>query len=182
MWLNIQSFHEPYRIRFDLTDVKSWRPFFTPKGSHTAITLPSVQKDELRFTKTDPKFVKELESKIETRLRDKLQEWRPRHLTKFNRYGCSALRKILGGMENSRNDPLIPDPDELKQLEASYRISGFPLSLPYTNMAAVFEAVQATQVHAMPTSEIEYALAVHVHAYPNTIMAVWIYLAVLIRK
>ncbi len=180
MWLNIQSFDEPYRIKFDINDSRCWRPFFNKSNNN--ITLPSIQKDDLHFTKTDVRFVKELESKIETRLRDKLQEWRPRHLTKFNRYGCSALRQILNNMENLRNETVQTDPDELKQLEASYRISGFPLSLPYTNMTAIFEAVQATQVHAMPTSEVEYALAVHVHSYPNTIMAVWIYLAVLIRK
>jgi len=136
----------------------------------------------LRYFQTENKFIKELESKIETRLREKLQEWRPRHLTKFNRYGCSALRLILNKIEENRNTLTLDDPEELKQLEASYRISGFPINLPYTNMTAIYEAVQATQVHAMPTSEMEYALAVHIAPYPNTIMAVWIYIAVLTRK
>lgn len=137
----------------------------------------------MHYFKTELKFVKEIESKIETRLRDKLQEWRPRHLTKFNRYGCSALRQVLNNMEaQQHNASSLLEPEELKQLESSYRISGFPLNLPYTNMNAIYEALQATQVHAMPTSQIEYALAVHVHPYPNTIMAVWIYVAVLTRK
>lgn len=179
MWLNIQSYHEPYRIKFDLNDSKCWRPFFNKSNN---LTLPSIQKDELRYFPTELKFVKELEGKIETRLREKLQEWRPRHLTKFNRYGCSALRLILNNIEENRNILMQNDLEELKQLEASYRISGFPINLPYTNMTAIYEAVQATQVHAMPTSEMEYALAVHIAPYPNTIMAVWIYIAVLTRK
>ncbi len=167
-----------------MTDSKCWKPFFN--GSNK-IELPSVQKDSLRFFKTEIKFVKELEAKIESRLRDKLQEWRPRHLTKFNRYGCSALRQILSKMEKQRVQLSTTlnqqsEPEELRQLESTYKISGFPIDLPYTNMQAIYEAVQATQVHAMPSSEIEYALAVHIHPYPNTIMAVWIYLAVLTRK
>ena len=125
-----------------------------------------------------------MEAKIESKLREKLQEWRPRHLTKFHRYCCSALRKILINMEKLRDQSLKAQssPEELRQLESEYRISGFPISLPYTNMQAIYEAVQATQVHALPSSQIQYALAVHIHSYPNTIMAIWIYIAVLTKK
>ncbi len=128
--------------------------------------------------------MKELESRIENKLKEKIQEWRPRHITKYNRYGCSALRAILSTMEKTRNLPIEKqtEPEELKQLETTFRISGFPINLPYTNMNDIFEAVKATQVHAVPTSDCEFALGVNVYAYPNTIMSVWVYIAILTRK
>jgi coiled-coil and C2 domain-containing protein 2A len=128
--------------------------------------------------------VKELESKIESRLREKLQEWRPRHITKYNRYGCSALRSILDKIESIDNqrDQFNADPEELAQLLASYRISGFPINLPYSNINDIIDSVYATHVYAIPSSDIEYAIAVHIHPYPNTVLSVWIYIAILTRR
>ena len=138
----------------------------------------------MRYFKTELKFVKELESRIENKLKQKIQEWRPRHITRYNRYVSSALRVILSDMEKNRNLPIQnqTEPEELKQLETQFRISGFPINLSYTNLTDIFEAVKATQVHAIPTSECEFALGVHINPYPNTIMSVWVYIAVLTRK
>lgn len=162
-----------------MTESRHWSPFFTRSNPNK---LETIQPERLNFFKTDPKFVRELETRIENRLREKLQEWRPRHLTKFNRYGSAALRQILATMEKTQNRVETEDIDELKQLQNSYRISGFPLNMPYTNMKSVLEAVFATQVHRIPTSDIEYALGVHIHPYPNTILSVWVYIAVLSRR
>ena len=177
----MQSYHEPNRISFDFNNQKHWLPYFNKSNR---LELPSVQSDTLRYFKTELKFVRDLESQIENKLKQKIQEWRPRHITKYNRYGSSALRVILSNMEKTRNVPIQNqiEPEELKQLETQFRISGFPVNLPYTNMTDIFEAVKATQVHAVPTSEVEFALAVHINPYPNTIMSVWIYIAVLTRK
>lgn len=54
--------------------------------------------------------------------------------------------------------------------------------MPYTNAAAVVDAVAATQVHALETSDIEFALAVYVHPYPCNVLSVWVYVASLARK
>lgn len=126
--------------------------------------------------------MKDLETRLETRLREKLEEWRPRHITKLNRYGCTALRNLLTRMEKSNEEIINTDPEELVQILNSYRLSGFPINLPYTSMSSIFDAVYATQVHAIPSSDVEFALAVHIHPYPNTVLSVWIYVASLIRK
>lgn len=156
-------------------------PFFTKANN---VQLPTIQSDSLRYFQTDPKFVKDLETRIENKLKEKLQEWRPRHITKYNRYGSSALRALLANMEKTRSQPLQnqQEPEEFKQLETSFRISGFPINLPYTNLNDICEAVKSTQVHAMPTNECEFALGVQIFSYPNTIMSVWVYIAVLTRK
>jgi coiled-coil and C2 domain-containing protein 2A len=167
-------------MNFDLNNAKCWQPFFSK--ATLANELRSIQPETLQYYPTDQKYVKELESKIETKLREKLEEWRPRHITKLNRYGCTALRQILTRIEKSRDEVINTQPEELAQILNSYRMSGFPINLPYTNINAIFDAVYATQVHAIPSSDIEFALAAHIYAYPNTVLSVWVYVATLVRK
>lgn len=85
-------------------------------------------------------------------------------------------------MEKSRDDPINSEPNELAQTLNSYRMSGFPINLSYTNTTAIFDAVYAANVHTLPTSDVEFALAVHIYPYPNTILSVWVYVASLVRK
>jgi coiled-coil and C2 domain-containing protein 2A len=183
MWLNIQAFEEPFRIKYNVDDSKLWRPFFEKSDKNR---FESIQPESLIYKPTEPKYVKDLEAKIESKLRDKLTSWRPRHITKIHRYVSGALRQILSTMEKRSNhiDSLAnqKEPEELEQYLKTYRISGFPINVPYTNMNQIFEAVYATQVHSLPTNDVEFALAVCVVPYPNTILSVWIYIASLIRK
>lgn len=58
---------------------------------------------------------------------------------------------------------------------------GFPINMPYTDTKAVCDAVYATGVHNYETSDVEFAVAVHVHPYPNSVLSVWVYVASLIR-
>ena len=181
MWLNVQSFEEPYRIKFDINNTGQWRPFF---GRSNQNKFESIQPERLNYYKTESKFIRELESKIETKLRDKIQEWRPHHISKFNRYFSSTLRKILETMEKTHYTKLQnqKEPEELAQFLANSRMSGYPINLPYTNMSSVIDAVFACQVHALPTSDVEFGLAVQIYPYANTILSVWVYVASLIRK
>lgn len=61
-------------------------------------------------------------------------------------------------------------------------MNGFPLSMPYTDNEAVVETVFATGVHLTEDKKAEYSLAVYVHPYPCSVLAVWIYVAVLIQR
>ncbi len=133
---------------------------------------------------TNVKFVREIEVKIENSLREKIQEWRPRYITKWNRYASTSLRQILTRMEKAQRDvnQLSQEPEELAQILSSYRMTGFPLNMSYSTINEIADAVYATQVHSVPSSEIEYALAVHIHEYSNTVLSVWIYIATLSRK
>jgi coiled-coil and C2 domain-containing protein 2A len=54
--------------------------------------------------------------------------------------------------------------------------------MPYTNVQSIVDAVYSTKMFEHPTTEIEFSLAVHIYPYPNNILAVWIYLAHLMRK
>ena len=60
-------------------------------------------------------------------------------------------------------------------------MSGFPINMPFTEIDPIIEAVYATGVHAQESSDVEYALAVYVHPYPNSVLSVWVYVASLNR-
>lgn len=182
MWFNVQKFDEPYRIVFDLSNGRLWKPFFgkTKQGSQ----FESVQPERLNYVETNKRSVTELETRITNRLTEKLQEWRKHKRTRFYRYSVSVLRDILAEMEKNkemRDDQTIIDA-RLADLLKSYRVSGFPLNMPYTSMDAILEAVHATQVHAIPSNDIEYIIAVNIIPYPNTVLSVWIYIAVLSKR
>jgi coiled-coil and C2 domain-containing protein 2A len=44
------------------------------------------------------------------------------------------------------------------------------------------DAVTSTGVHLNREPAVEFALAVHVEAYPNTVMSVWVYVASMVRR
>ena len=52
----------------------------------------------------------------------------------------------------------------------------------YTEMKGVIEKVRSTGVHNNESGDVEFALAVHIHAYPNSVLSVWVYIASLTRK
>ena len=61
------------------------------------------------------------------------------------------------------------------------QVSGFPINMPFTEMGPIVETVYATGVHAQESSDVEFALAVYVHPYPNSVLSVWVYVASLLR-
>ena len=54
--------------------------------------------------------------------------------------------------------------------------------MAYTDTATVVERVYSTGVHNTEDTDIEFALAVHIHPYPNSVLAVWVYIGRLHRK
>ena len=63
-----------------------------------------------------------------------------------------------------------------------FQICGFPLHFSYTDQEQLLEALKATGVHLNQEPAVEFALAVHVKPYPNTVMSVWIYVASMARR
>lgn len=61
------------------------------------------------------------------------------------------------------------------------QISGFPLHQPFSEIRSIIEAVHSTGVHNIQAPNVEFALAVYVHPYPNNVLSVWVYVASLVR-
>lgn len=54
--------------------------------------------------------------------------------------------------------------------------------MPFSEVRPLVEAVHSTGVHTIDVPSAEFALAVYVHAYPQSVLSVWIYVASLVRN
>ncbi|KAK2835891.1 hypothetical protein Q5P01_016375 [Channa striata] len=180
VWFNTQIYTTPMRVSFDITKANLWKPFFSRSFSHPG--LSSVQPEELLYRHTDKAAAAQLQDRIEKILREKIMEWRPRHPTRWNRYCTTILKQFLPKLELSGGrDVAEGHRHELQSLLGKNRISGFPIHLPFSEVRPIVEAVYSTGVHNVQASNVEFALAVYVHPYPNNVLSVWVYLASLIR-
>uniref|UniRef100_A0A3B4FZ37 Coiled-coil and C2 domain containing 2A n=1 Tax=Pundamilia nyererei TaxID=303518 RepID=A0A3B4FZ37_9CICH len=179
VWFNIQQYTSPMRVSFDITKANLWKPFFSRTFSHPG--LSSVQPEELVYRRTDRAAAAELQDRIERILKEKIMEWRPRQPTRWNRYCTTTLKQFLPKLELIRGQDVAEGHrHELQSLLGDYRISGFPLNLVFSEIRPIIEAVYSTGIHSVQASNVEFALAVYVHPYPNNVMSVWIYLASLV--
>ncbi|MED6257535.1 hypothetical protein ATANTOWER_026185, partial [Ataeniobius toweri] len=180
VWYNIQENPSPLSTNFDITKANMWKPFFSRSFSHPG--LSSVQPEELIYRHTDRAAAAELQDRVEKILKEKIMEWRPRHPTRWNRYCNSTLKQFLPKLELGRGQDVAEGHRlELQNLLGDYRIAGFPLHLPFSEIRPIIEAVHSTGVHHIHSSNVEFALAVYVHPYPNNVLSVWVYLASLVR-
>ncbi|XP_029832757.4 coiled-coil and C2 domain-containing protein 2A [Ixodes scapularis] len=181
IWANVQKHEHPSRLSYNLSKANHWKPFF-PKGKHQT-ELDSVQPSELVYEATDPSYVEQLQQKIEYVLKESIMNWRKRFRTSWNRYASQVLRKILPRLESmAASLSSTDDIQELSEILATYKMSGFPLSMSFTDVDTVIENVLSTGVHLTEAKNAEFALAVHIHPYPSNVLAVWVYVAVLSRK
>uniref|UniRef100_A0A8C6VNX8 Coiled-coil and C2 domain containing 2A n=1 Tax=Naja naja TaxID=35670 RepID=A0A8C6VNX8_NAJNA len=179
VWFNIQQDDSPPRINFDVNKTKFWKPFFSRSLPFSG--LSSVQPEELFYQNADKSVALHLQNRLEKILKEKIMEWRPSHLTRWNRYCTSALRQFLPLLEKHQGKEAEDDHQaELQKQLGDYRVSGFPIHLPFSDVASIVEAVYSTGVHKTEIPNTEFALAVYVHAYPKHILSVWIYVASLV--
>ncbi|KAL3222939.1 hypothetical protein MRX96_049881, partial [Rhipicephalus microplus] len=181
IWANVQKHEHPSRLSYNLSKSSHWKPFFA-KGK-VPPTLDSVQPSELSYEPTDPSYVSRLQQKIEYALKESVMKWRKRFRTSWNRYASQVLRKILPRLESMASASACTDDiQELSEILTSYKMSGFPLSMSFTDVETVIETVLSTGVHLTESRNVEFALAVHIHPYPSGVLALWVYIAALTRK
>lgn len=180
VWLNIQKHTSPMRISFDNMKANLWKPFFSPSFVYTG--LPGIQLEMLVYQQPDKAAVAELQRRIEKTVKDKFMEWRPHQPTHWNRYCISILKKFLPKLELSERQSIAERHcHELQKLLGDMRISGFSLHQPFSEMQHLIKAVQSTGLHNIQAPNVEFALAVYVHPYPNGVLSVWMYLASLMH-
>ncbi|KAK1896565.1 Coiled-coil and C2 domain containing protein 2A [Dissostichus eleginoides] len=98
-----------------------------------------------------------------------MMEWRPRHPTRWNRFCTSTLKQFLPKLEQSGGREGEGHRHELQSMLGDNRVR------------PIVEAVFSTGVHNVHAPNVEFALAVYVHPYPNNVLSVWVYLASLVR-
>ncbi|XP_048762965.2 coiled-coil and C2 domain-containing protein 2A-like isoform X2 [Ostrea edulis] len=181
IWANIQQYEKPAQMNFDISQGSSWRPFFSRSFPNTGIA--SYQPEKLYYKPTNKNAVLDLQEKIETLLKNKIMEWRSRLITRWNRHCTQIMRKLLPILEeNLGHNPGEQYLTELENTFSSYKVSGFPINMSYNEITTIVDSVYSTRVHAHETSDVEFALAVYIHPYPNDVLSVWVYVASLIRN
>ncbi|KAI5694892.1 hypothetical protein M8J75_007313 [Diaphorina citri] len=156
IWVNIQEEEIVKRTRFDVRKSQDWLPVFNRNDN------------------------------IEKQLRTSIAHWRKSRRTVWNRYCISVLRKILPLMEKqawdqTQTNSLYHFP-QVQHIISSYKMCGFPINLPFTNFAAILDAVKSTGVHKIESEDVEWALAVCIQPFPCHVLSVWIYVATLTRR
>ncbi|XP_033609176.1 coiled-coil and C2 domain-containing protein 2A isoform X2 [Cryptotermes secundus] len=183
IWVNVQQEELPWRTRFDISHRSDWRPAF---GRSIGAPMGSVQPASLDYTATSVSATQLLQDRIEKQLRDSLMKWRKTARTLWNRYCIAILRKLLPALEHATwKQQNLSTPDHIQELQhilGSHKMCGFPINLPYTNMEAITEAMKATGVHYNESPDVEFALAVYVHPFPNNVLSVWVYVASLVKR
>eukprot|EP00058_Branchiostoma_floridae_P024122 XP_002609612.1 hypothetical protein BRAFLDRAFT_87833 [Branchiostoma floridae] len=175
IWANVQESDSAGRMSFDTTREAQWKPFFS--RSYPNPGLSSIQPDQLVYLPTDKDYVADLQ--------DRSVSHRRFHNVSYSRPCFIGLifRRLLPRLEQSGGRGTADEHrTELEPILASYKMSGFPMQMPYTEDNPVVEAVFSTGVHQLQGKDVEFALAVHIHPYPNTVLSLWVYVASLVRK
>ena len=186
IWLNVQSHGQPAQMNFDLSVTRDWSAFFGGKFLNPG--LSSVQPEALRYAAVDETYVRSASEKLERSIRENLMRWRPKQITRWNRLCSQALEKVLPRFEESAGSVTESDVEHLATLEplapflSSYSLTGFPLHSTCTDNAAILDAVYSTGIHNNAAADVEFALAVYIHAYPAHVLSVWVYVACLEKK
>ncbi|CAH2039181.1 unnamed protein product, partial [Iphiclides podalirius] len=179
IWVNIQSSLDCESVCFDFSKSSNWRPVFDklkPLPRRPILSMASIYGA--------PCAVDALQEALETKIRAKVQKWRARVKTVWNRYCGTLLGETLPQWEywafNSTEPRPEPSP-KLKQLMVTYKMFGFPLNMPYTNAKNVLATVKACALHTSDDAKVEFALAVRAFAYPSAVISVWVYLVSITR-
>ncbi|KAI6651744.1 Coiled-coil and C2 domain-containing protein 2A isoform X2 [Oopsacas minuta] len=176
---NIQSSTKPSDIIFDFSNSRKWKTCVVAEG----IPQNSLQPSELVYTPPDLAKASQLQDTIQHRLQHRIEKWRSRMPTHWNRYASDMLNEQLIKCEESY--PHIPE-FELKQafeaLFTTFQIVGFPIHLTPTSLKGIEEQVYTTGIHTCQEPGVEYVLACYVHPYPSDVHSIWIYLATMVPR
>ncbi|CAF1037854.1 unnamed protein product [Rotaria sordida] len=184
VWANIQEQDIPSRMNFDVNKTKDWRPFFSHSFPRDNIPWTSVQPNDLHYEETRAEDVAALIRQIDDILHEKFRDWREANVTRWHSTCQNRLREIVKDkeMEFIKGSIGTDIESKLVEFQGTHNITGFSLQMPYTTIQAIVDSVHSTNIFKHATNDIQFALAVDIHPYPNNILAVWIYIAHLTKK
>ncbi|XP_042763970.1 protein CC2D2B isoform X10 [Panthera leo] len=180
VWFNIQQNNTPMAVHFDYSKESFWKQLLPKDFQGT--NAQSIQPEEIIYCETNKSMIEDLKNRIERTLKCKMMEWRPKQPTRWNRQCTYILQKILPKLELGTGSFVLSEEEgEFERLLQFYWVTGFPIQMPYTDVQSIIDAVYQTGIHSSEFPQIEFALAVYIHPYPNNILSVWVYLASLAR-
>lgn len=178
VWANIQRENRVFMQNFDTTQSTEWRELFTK-----STPAPNDLVHDLTLTYTDSLDCNNLKKSIETKIMKKFRAWRMERKTIWNKRYTELMMQILKELEEDQCFGVEQKTYTNKLIESTqskYKISGYPINMPYVSILKIIERVKATEIHLNSDQKVEFALAVHIQSYPMNIFSVWIFILALI--
>ncbi|XP_058124121.1 coiled-coil and C2 domain-containing protein 2A [Anopheles ziemanni] len=179
VWGNIQKENRVFLTQLDVRKSGYWRPLFNrfnepPSGC--------VQEDSFSYQDALPS--KELQRSIERKLMRKIASWRTHRKTVWNRFMSDHLRSTLMSLERDACAEVNTEryAEEFAQMFVSYKVNGFPINLPYSNLSTLVSQVKGTGIHLNSEAGVEFALGVFVKDYPCNVYSIWVFLMSLVPR
>ncbi|CAL8366450.1 unnamed protein product [Gadus morhua 'NCC'] len=179
VWFNVQRTKRTSVINFDLSDPGSWKALFL-NGSQAATSGLPIQ---VKYRPVEMELVYALRRRVEVKLRNSIMEWRLPHITRWNTKCSEMLREALELLEKARSsDSTLTETVQVLETMTDYKVTGFPLHLPYRDMNSLVDTVYNTGIHSTEIPDTSFALAVYIRPYPNLILSTWVFLARLAKR
>ncbi|TMW56288.1 hypothetical protein Poli38472_008936 [Pythium oligandrum] len=189
VYANLQQVKRLVDLNWEIeTNLKAWKPFFNTTFKKEQASLPNIQPRDLQYAETPSELVQQVESELRETLKLEIRRWRStRFTTTFNIDLSIKLRTVLEDLERSaqgrqprRGEKETRDP--MEQVIKTKDVSGMPLNITFTDISKVITMVKNTHVHWNDHPDVEFALAVYAHGYPNCVLSVWVYLVSLVPR
>lgn len=182
-----------------MQNTASWKPLFSNTNAievsrslqvgvlfySSDRNLLYLKRESLKYEVPPKEQLRELERTISQVLSSKIEKWRGRFVTKWNRSGSRTFEGLLPKFELHRQGVFKISMEEhlaeVGRIQAVYSIRGFPINCSFTDIDSIIEAVQNTDVYENEDPTAEFALATYCHGYVTGVISVWIYVACLTR-
>lgn len=178
VWANIQLETRVFMQSFNLNQSADWRSLFSKN-----LPAPQPTVHDLQLQYTNGLDVENLRKTIEMKIMRKIVSWRTNRKTMWNNHYQEALRNILKELEEDE----CFDSEQNNYLEklnndvfSLYKITGYPLNMPYISIARIIERVKATGIHLNSDGNVEFCASVYIQSYPMNIFSVWVFLLALV--
>ncbi|KAI9583885.1 hypothetical protein GQX74_010220 [Glossina fuscipes] len=176
IYLNLQTHARVSLMNFNFNDTSCWLPIFSKKNP-----APLGGFQNSNYTYRPSYNTRDLRLNIEHKIMKKFRSWRAMRKTIWNRAFQPYLLDILRNLEHSvcAGDSSY---DELKYNNSlaaefpNYKLFGLTLNFSYTSLNQISERIKTTGFHLNTSPSVEFSVAVHIHAYMNNILSVWIFL------
>ncbi|XP_053676351.1 coiled-coil and C2 domain-containing protein 2A [Anopheles nili] len=179
VWGNIQKENRVFLTQLDVRKSGFWRALF---NRFHEPPVGCVQEASFEYQNALP--VKELQRAIERKLMRKIASWRTTRKTVWNRFISDHLRSTLISLERDACTEANTEGyvDNFGQMFVSYKVNGFPINLPHSNLSTIVAQVKGTGIHLNSEAAVEFALGVYIKDYPSNVYSVWIFLMSLVPR
>ncbi|XP_015588289.1 uncharacterized protein LOC107264494 isoform X2 [Cephus cinctus] len=176
IWQNIQKSTTPLNLRYNVKNIKDWRPI----GPGTGPGIRPVQILQLRNEFNEQNDI-EVSQKMEDTLKAKLSEWRSALSlpTIFNRHATSILRTFISKLNDTPRARL--DKKELRQLYRAYHTHGFVLNLRHMSLDDLTSQFRTIKLQET-TGPVEFSLVCHLQRFVGNTCSIWLATVVIRSK